>query len=474
MKLNVKKVFVFILFSICSVQIFSASKKSQNKKNDRNYEKVKVIDVVNDEGAFQSKSLENQAGAVKFQLNAKVGSFQFFYMDKKGSMIPLLSSYDKGSTSFFSILAGRKEYKLSGNSGIVIGTRKGAKGAQIVYIIPGIARLFVKFEAIKSEDSKVEDIIKVTCVLKNRGKSTNLFALKNVLDTYLGEQRGFHFSTSDSSIINNEVQFRKFDTLKWVKSENKNAGMQVLFSGGNITTPSLVTLSNKDFLMQPSWETKINQSRSFDSLLSYNNSAIAMNWDPVVLQPDEEQTYVYYIALASDGENPKGDEFIAELTKYIEENGEEVQYSVKEFEDAYQKAAELARSGDFELALSVVNELWEKPEHRNGRLESLKNYIETQMQNAGYVPSKVTVKDESENAEENTAAETAASDSASSANSAPASDIQTDLTKAEADNLYIQELIDRIYALQGNGDVDRDEIIRLNAELDAIMRDLRD
>lgn len=460
-------IFLAFLFAI-SGNVFSAVNKS-GKQNTGKQGKVKVVELVSDEGAFQTKDSECEIGNVKMYLKGSIGSFQFYTLNKRNAAVPVLAGYDDFTSSFFSVLAGKKEYRLTDNGGVIVGTRKSENGVQIVYVVRNVVRLFVKFDAMKSDENSAEDVIKVTAVMKNRGKTTETFALKNVLDTVFGERRGPHFSTAENPAINSEIQFRRFDKIKWIKSENMSAGMQILLSGANITSPEIVSLANKDFLALYSWVPSVVRSRGFDSLLSYNNSAVCMNWEEVSLAPDEEAAYVYYIALSSDGKSPRGEEFVAKLEKEILEKGVEDKYSIKEFEDAYQKATELAEAGDYSGAMDVVLELWSNPDNRNARLESLKNYIEEQMDYS--TASDFEKQIEEMNIQDGEDAGVPVSDPL------PPKPVVPPLENVYSDGLdytYVRELIDRIYALESSDIIDRNEILRLNAELDAIIEKLRE
>ena len=525
------------------VVLFSSLLYAAPSKKTQNSEKVRVVEVVSDEGAFQAKNVSNTVGNVRVSLKGGVGSFQFYTLNRDKVAVPVLSGYDESTSSFFSVLVGKKDYKLIDNAGIITGTRKSQRGTQIVYVVPGVARLFVKFDAFRSDPEKPEDILKVTAILKNRSGKEEVFALKNVLDTVLGEQRGVHFSTAQDMAINNEMQFRKMEKIRWVKSENTKASMQILLNGANITCPEVVSLANKDLVSLSSWVPTVVRSRSFDSVVSYNNSAVCLNWESVTLAPDGEKTFIYYIAFGNDGMAPRGDEFIQELERQIRERGEEKKYSVREFEEQYQAALAYAKVGDYEKAFDAVMKLWQNPDNRNDRLESLKNYIESQVDASSAEKFESQIDTLTTNSELNKVPETEKNDkftvsssdssanipsqtqkingsevgtkaeekkeeplerisdnSGSSGGSAgkasddsqlytekktlppreKPSDVEApefnpdELPKEKLNFNYVQGLIDRIYSLESEDDLDRTELIRLNAELDAIMKKLRE
>ena len=70
-------------------------------------------------------------------------------------------------------------------------------------------------------------------------------------------------------------------------------------------------------LSLPLWHPVFVPARSFDSVTSYNNSALAVNWPKAVLESGAEMSVVFYIALSADGGVPKGDAYIASFDKTL-------------------------------------------------------------------------------------------------------------------------------------------------------------
>lgn len=407
--------------------------KTKQKETEKS-KKINIAELVSNEGIFQSKTVENQVGDIRLLLKGNVGSFQIYTVNKEAMSQPLLAGYDEFTSSFFSLRAGKKEYKLSNNIGIVIGTRKTDVGAQMVYVVPKLARVLVRFECIKSGENGNADILKVNAVVRNRSKRTEVFALKNVLDTFLGEQKGPHFSTADDIAVNSEMQYRKFDRMKWICSANSKASMQILLHGADITPPEVVSLGNKDLLALPSWIPQVVRSRTFDSVLSYNNSAVCINWEEKRLAPEEEFSCTYYIAMASDGETPAGEEFIAALEKRLKAE----QSSSAEKENAVKDSITFIDTDSISLS----------------------------QQDFGAYASEKIVSDVPEVVSGQTEA------TACSGEFVPF-DIET-IGAEKLNYQYIQSLIDRINSLEGDDqNLDRNELLRLNAELDAILEKLR-
>ncbi|MDE7382832.1 MAG: hypothetical protein K2M99_02965 [Treponemataceae bacterium] len=259
--------------------------------------------------AFSSKTIEVSDGKVKILMKGALGSFQLYALDNEKS-IPLLSGNDEFTSSFYALRVGKKDFKLTNNIGVLVGARKIENCVQMMYSIPKVACVLLTYECISSYPGEQKDMLKITASVLNVGKKADTFSLKTVFDTCLGEQKGPHFSTADNKEINKEMQFQKFDSAKWIISGNDTASMQILLYGADITVPNVVSLANKDLLSMPTWIPNVYGAKNFDSVVSYNNSSVCINWADVMLSPEEEVSFVYYIAVATAGEIPQGEKFI--------------------------------------------------------------------------------------------------------------------------------------------------------------------
>ena len=341
---------------------------------------IKVVGMLGGEGVFQAKTMETTVGSIKLLAKGTAGTFQFYFVGK-GTPVPVLAGCDEFTSSFFSLRVNNKEYRLTDKIGITVGARKDESGVQLIYFVPKVAAVHVKFECLQSDPNKNHDILKVTATVINKGKSGAEFALKNVLDTALGEQSLRHFSSAEDAELNSERQFRTCDSLKWIRSENKNAAVQFLLHGADITPPEAVTLGNKDVLMLQNWVTPALPERTFDSVLSYNNSALAINWNETHLEPEEQAAFIYYAVFADGGVAIDSGGIIADIEA--------------------------------------------------GRIVSRQRSVETTSDSVGIPAEKLNY-------------------------------------------AYVQELLNRIDALENDADkINREEIVSLSAELDAIMEILR-
>lgn len=441
--------------------------RKNSKTAAKNRNKKSSSDLVDSEGVFVSKSVKNSVGDIKLFAKGTVGSVQLYALNHDDKAIPVYAMYDEFTSTHFCVMAGKKVYTLTNNAGIVIGARKSDLGVQMVYAVPNLFRLIVKYDCLKSSEDANEDIVKVTATVKNKGKRTEIFGLKQNIDTYLGEQAHPHFSTADSTYVDSEVQYRKLDKVKFVQSGNKYAKAQFIFDGADVSRPEAITLANKDMLLMNNWIPSAVTGKNFDSVISYNNSAIGVNWESVRLAPQEEVSYVYYIALATDGLEPKGLEFIDGLQKKMDEEkalAEEEQELVEKTEDKKEEKIEAQGKKPLENKPkekdkpSEVNEklVTQKVEPEKVEEKQAEKPLDTKpIVTPGYVKKPVVKPVEEEKI---------------------VSDITVDPEDIPDEKLnpdYIQSLLDRINDLEaGDDSVDRKELIMLNAELDAILMKL--
>ena len=257
----------------------------------------------------KGNTVQYALGKAKLVLFGESGAFQLYAVGREGETA-VFSGTDRFTSTYFSLLAGKNEYRLASASGVSAKAYADDGGVRMAYSISHVADVAVDFSIIKSVPENEADMLKVKIVVTNRMRKQNAFALKGVFDTVLGETTGVHFSTANTKLINSEMQRFDIEKERWVLSRNEACGVQFLLYGGDITRPETLTLGNKDVVSLPLWTPVVVQSRKFDSVMSYNNSAVAINWPSVELEADETAKIIFYIALASDGEDIHGESYI--------------------------------------------------------------------------------------------------------------------------------------------------------------------
>lgn len=251
---------------------------------------------------------------IRIEMKGSNGSFGLYAMNEKGSPVPLIVNYESFSSTFVAVRIGRKIYRLNRENGVKSEARRTPYGAQMAYTIPKQAQIVVDFSFLPSiATSSRVDMVRVTIYTINLGKDTQSFATKAVFDTVLGENSFTHFSTAARSRIDTEMQFLTMADEKWIRSESEKAAVQFLLDGKGITRPQYVTLSSKDALSGALWVPQVQDNKSFNSVVSYNNSALGLNWRTAYLDPLKTDVLTFYISVATDGEEPAGHGFLASL-----------------------------------------------------------------------------------------------------------------------------------------------------------------
>src|SRR5574344_386442 len=469
-------------------------KAAAKKKAAEKIEKQKRKDNYTGWVYIPKKNFTVTNGDIQLTMRGSTGSFELYAIPETGKPLPLLATYDEFCSTFFSLMIGRKEYRLNSEAGVKSEARKTEYGAQMAYTVPNKAQIVVDFSFMPSIATSTRvDLVRDTVYTIDLGKSTQSFTVKGVFDTMLGENTVTHFSTAAHRRINSEVQYTDMAAERWIRSENERASIQFLLNGKGITAPRAVTLGNKDLLSGSTWLPVAEETRSFSSVLAYNNSAMSINWKTAYLDPMKTDVITFYISVATDGNELAGKEFLATLaagkTALPSNLPNTVQKTAVAPAPASVSAEETASAYHENMpAISGVSTL-----PSTATAASTGAVLDTEASadttDSGYsnttaaptlvAPSTTPVQPDAQPA---TATQSASSytpaptplatvqDSKPYTGSYPLSSV----TKAQLDPEYIQNLLDRIADLESDPAlVDKGEVKRLNDELDAILAVIR-
>ncbi len=285
-----------------------AAKKADEKRREREVTD-KYLGVV----YTPEKSCTLESGKVRVVLKKKTGSFNIYAIDSKKKAIPIFASNDGFRSTYFSLLIGKREYRLNQASRISAQVRQRDEGAQLAYRLEKDLQIVLDFSIHASIAGAEDDIVKVTVYTTNLTKNRQVLALKAVFDTVLGENLLYHFVTSAGQKITSERQIISFEKEKYVISTNSKTSAQFLLTGKSIPTPQTISFANRDVIEHSLWTPVIREERGFSTALTYNNSAMCVNWPYYAVEPGETTSFNFYICLATDGDTPKGTEFLDSL-----------------------------------------------------------------------------------------------------------------------------------------------------------------
>lgn len=390
------------------------------------------------------RPVSNVVGNISLFARPKKGTFSISVLNEDEKAIPVLSTANEYTTTSFYLKAGRKLVKLSDDSSVVTAAKKTEKGLKIRYSIEKVGVVIIDFECFSSVEGEPEDSIKVTAAIVSQSKKKTDFALKLLMDTVLGETDRHHFYTSEGLPVKSEVVYHSMDEEKWFSSKNAKATMQVILAGGECTPIESVALANYSTLDTKKWDADMTSFRSFDTVLSYNNSAVGIYWPKMTLQSEEEGQYVFYLSLGTADRLPGGAAYIcAEKEAEEEEAGED---ALEQEEASAEKPAEQETPVQ---NIEAVKETEEKP------AEKPVEKPVTEPAETAAVPAAV---EEPEVKDEKPQSVAAVEEKAS----------EFDRAKLSPD--YIQQLLDRIDELEEDDpDLNKVEINELNKELDIII-----
>jgi len=219
---------------------------------------------------------------------------------------PLLDAGRYTSNSAYYVLLDTGIYKLNRSAAISISSSVDTinNTVSIIYDIKDKIEVVVDMHVFASSSDFFCDSIRVEITMQNLSKKRSRVALKGVFDTCLGENTKAHFSSATTKAINSEMFFDAMADEKWICSQNSIASIKFLLSGNTITSPQNVIMSNKDVFASQLWIPNVKTGRRFDSLFSYNNSALSIIWSPFYLDFDKTATVRFYITTAEQGDNP--------------------------------------------------------------------------------------------------------------------------------------------------------------------------
>lgn len=363
-----------------------------------------------------SKEIVQKKGIICIKVKPSLGTVNLSVLNSDDKAIPVLSTRNEYTSSALFLKINKKIYKLVGDASVTPTASKNDDGVRVLYHIENAADVTLDLKGIQSVKDRDEDVLKVTVTVVNKGHRKADFAVKQVLDTVLGESARYHFYTSDNTAVKNEVVSRNLKKDRWFTSKNDQAALQLLFDGGNTSATEFFALANYSTIEKNSWEPNMTYLKSFDTVLSYNNSAVCAIWPSVSLMPGESKKIIYYLGFAADSNTAYGANYV---------------YGIP-----IPKQTEIQVKDPVQIVLED-----------DSSSENDKNTIVVQDNNPGYQPKA-------------------------------SSDVDFDVAKLSRDKYtqeYIQKLLDRISELEkDSASVNREEILQLNKELDEILSAIKE
>lgn len=243
--------------------------------------------------------LEN--GNVKFVFHEYSGSFSLYgKTEKNNKFISLIDNTNYSSNSGFYLNIDGISRKLERTYDIDVVINPFDYGTSVVYTVKNQAIVEIYFSTFLSKISTRADCVKVDIIVKNISEETHDYEVKAVFDTLLGEATRNHFYTAKLNPINTEMQLNNISEQKYVATSNGYDTIAFLLSGNSVTKPKTVFFASKDSILKNTWLPDIKNEMSFDSINTYNNSALAIIWDSMEIIPCYDDEITFYISTATN------------------------------------------------------------------------------------------------------------------------------------------------------------------------------
>ena len=149
---------------------------------------------------------------------------------------------------------------------------------------------------VKSSTTGLFDTAQIKYRLINNSNEEKEVGLRVMLDTMLGQNDGAPFRLADKAVTSDNLYLEEELPSFWQAFDsitNPTVTSQGTFKGPGVTAPDKVYFADWGSLADGDWNFDFNPGQEFVRKGEYEiDSAIAMMWEPRLLEPNEEVTYV--------------------------------------------------------------------------------------------------------------------------------------------------------------------------------------
>ena len=271
--------------------------ESEQRSESKNKKPEKRLNRIGNDTALQK-------GLVRME-TARASGAVLFYVVNGRKIYPAVETSGYGESNYISLFVEAKEYRLCKKGKCKYHFDVDENSITETFTVPKVAELKAVYTIGKIDPKdELENSVSVKYSLKNLTGKKRAFALKAVYNLRLGENRKAHFSSALKSEISSEYVAFPSPEESWVISSDSMNAVEVILYGPGVTPPKKCVLANKDAIEASTPGTDFVPGRSFDSLLSYNNSSLALFWNAVELGERDMASYSYKLNFStSDFQN---------------------------------------------------------------------------------------------------------------------------------------------------------------------------
>jgi hypothetical protein len=228
-------------------------------------------------------ALEAKEGLVKIVVSEATGRLSLYKLVDiaRGRYEALIFDQDP-RTSFASLSMDGRMAKLGDASDYRFTVVRTDTGVRIDFRSSFcVVRQLIDFA--KSDGSALADGVKVTFELENVSERDAQIGLRYLIDTWLAEKSGVHFTTDTRARVSEESALMPSGPDTWVATPGDRASFMIMLSGSGVDRPDKAVLANWKRLSDAPWTYDVNSQRNFTLVpYSINDSAVALYWDPQI------------------------------------------------------------------------------------------------------------------------------------------------------------------------------------------------
>lgn len=260
-----------------------------------------------------------QDGTVRMETVRESGAVLFYVVNGKKTY-PAVKTSEYGQSNYLSIFSGAKEYRLNKFGHCSYSYDVTTSSITETMLVKDIAEVVAVYQLDKySPKDKDTNCVRVNISIKNLAQKKAVLALKAVYNLCLGENRSAHYSTATNKAIGSEYLMIPSKQDPWIISSDGQNAVEFVLYGKNVTPPKKAVMANKDVIDLSTPITLFNPGNTFHSILSYNDSALALFWDPVEIEKNSIVSYSYAINFSDSDFQNSGKEVLEDASAKPEE-----------------------------------------------------------------------------------------------------------------------------------------------------------
>lgn len=255
-----------------------------------------------------------QDGTVRMETVRESGAVLFYVVNGKKTY-PAVKTSEYGQSNYLSIFSGAKEYRLNKFGHCSYSYDVTTSSITETMLVKDIAEVVAVYQLDKySPKDNDTNCVRVNISIKNLAQKKAVLALKAVYNLCLGENRSAHYSTATNKAIGSEYLMIPSKQDPWIISSDGQNAVEFVLYGKNVTPPKKAVMANKDVIDLSTPITLFNPGNTFHSILSYNDSALALFWDPVEIEKNSIVSYSYAINFSDSDFQNSGKEVLEEAS----------------------------------------------------------------------------------------------------------------------------------------------------------------